>query len=79
MSRVFHSKIFGCVNKRRRRQLGFAGRRREDVWRLMAEQEAKLTAVARLAAYRRLPWWRRLWARLRALCARIWSRLVRER
>jgi hypothetical protein len=61
MSRVFRSRVYGRMNKQGRRRLGLQGHRREDVWRMMAEQEASLAATA---WWRSLPGWRRLWLRL---------------
>jgi len=61
MSRVFRSRVYGRMNKRGRRRLGLQGHRREDVWRMMAEQEASLAATAWWGSLSR---WRRLWMRL---------------
>jgi len=57
MSKVFHSRIHGPMNKRRRRQMGFGRYRREEVWRLMAAEEVK---IARARWWLRLRWWQRL-------------------
>jgi hypothetical protein len=67
---MFHSRVYGAMHKRQRRRLGLAGHRREEVWRMMAEQEAQLAAAAGLR-FRR--WWRRLldWAWLRLVWLRV--------
>lgn len=61
MSRVFHSRVYGAMHKRARRRLGLGRYRREEVWRLMAEEEVALAATT---WWRSLSWWRRLWLRL---------------
>jgi hypothetical protein len=61
MSRVWHSRVYGSMNKHQRRKLGLGRYRREDVWRRMAAQEATIMAAA---TQRQKPWWRRIldWA-----------------
>jgi hypothetical protein len=62
------------MNKRRRKQLGLAGHRREDVWRLMAAQEARLlerAAAETASSPTPAPWWRRLLLCLLRLLAHI--------
>jgi hypothetical protein len=59
MRRVFHSRVYGAMHKQQRRRLGLAGHRREEVWRLMAAEEARIRAA--LLARLPKPWWRRLW------------------
>jgi len=69
-SRVFRSRGYGRMHKRRRQQLGLGGFRREEVWTRMAAEEAALKA-----AFRRRPrvWWRRLLDL--AWCALLWLRV----
>jgi len=56
-TRVFRSRVYGRMHKRRRQQLGLGGFRREEVWTRMAAEEAALKGAFRR---RHRPWWRRL-------------------
>ena len=57
MSKIFHSRVYGAMNKQQRRKLGLSRHRREEVWRLMEAQEAKLRAAI---SWRPKRWWRRM-------------------
>ncbi len=56
-TRVFRSRVYGRMHKRRRHELGLGSFRREEVWARMAAEEAALKAAFRR---RRKAWWRRL-------------------
>lgn len=68
MSKVFRSRLYGKMNAKRRRALGLAGHRREEIWRLMAREE---TAIGKALWWRSLSWWRRLLVRLRRAAVRL--------
>jgi hypothetical protein len=68
MNRVFHSRVYGAMNKRRRQQLGLARFPREQVWAKMRAEEERLAEAVRR---RPLAWWQRLLLRLRAVIARL--------
>ena len=71
-TRVFRSRVYGRMHKRRRHELGLGGFRREEVWAMM---EAEETAVKAAFRRRRWPWWRRLlhlaWCALVSLPVRL--------
>jgi len=75
MSRLFHSRVYGSMNKRRRRALGLGRYSREAVWAGMAAEEARLTALALAARRRARPWWRRLVDRVWLALVWLWVRL----
>jgi hypothetical protein len=74
-TRVFRSRVYGRMHKRRRHELGLGGFRREEVWQRMAAEEARLAAAVRPRPRRswRRPldwaWFAFVWLRVRLLRA----------
>jgi hypothetical protein len=73
MGGVFHSAVYGAMNKRQRRRLGMAGYRREEVWARMAAEEGRMRAARAALAWKVTPWWRKVVIRIRLF----WPVLVR--
>lgn len=72
-ARVFRSRFYGRMHKRRRREMGLAGFKREEVWARMATEEARIRA---LVGARRAPWWKRLFLALCGAVSRAFRPLV---